>query len=176
MESVWEIENDAFAISGTYEIVKHEHICQKLVIDCSIGKGVSCSVELQAGRLSPLFRTFHAISPAYQCGSESVSIVDTAKLPLSSLFPPSINEINYPNLTEFHISDISDTPKELQKMLASLPVSTKSVFISSTPIFGIPKIDVFFTEEEEQAEMKKNEEIRVQLDSLSVNGVFWSDV
>ena len=134
------------------------------------------SAELQRHRLSSLFLADHALFTTHQLVFDNLSSLDSAKLPLSSLFPPSINEVHYPNLTEFHISDISDTPKELQKMLASLPVSTKSVFISSTPIFGIPKIDVFFTEEEEQAEMKKNEEIRVQLDSLSVNGAFWSDV
>ena len=77
--------------------------------------------------------------------------------------------MHYPNLTEFHISEITDTPKEMQKMLASLPVTTKSVFISSTRISGIPKIDVFFTEEEDKAEMKKSEEVHLRLDTLSVN-------
>lgn len=57
----------------------------------------------------------------------------------------------------------------MQKMLASLPVTTKSVFISSTRISGIPKIDVFFTEEEDKAEMKKSEEVHLRLDTLSVN-------
>lgn len=66
---------------------------------------------------------------------DHLSSLDTAKLPLSSLFPPSINEVHYPNLTEFHISEITDSPKEMQKMLASLPVTTKSVFISSTRYF-----------------------------------------
>ena len=77
--------------------------------------------------------------------------------------------MHYPNLTEFHISEITDTPKEMQKMLASLPVTTKSVFISSTRVSGIPKIDVFFTEEEDKAEMKKSEEVHLRLDTLSVN-------
>ena len=90
-------------------------------------------------------------------------------MPLSSLFPPSISEINYPNLTEFHISEINDTPKEMQKMLAWLPVTTKSVFISTTRLSVIPKIDVFFKEEEEKAEMKKNGELHLHLDTLSVN-------
>ena len=57
----------------------------------------------------------------------------------------------------------------MQKMLASLPVTTKSVFISSTRVSGIPKIDVFFTEEEDKAEMKKSEEVHLRLDTLSVN-------
>ena len=97
--------------------------------------GVIVSAELQRHRLSSLFLADHALFTTHQLVFDNLSSLDSAKLPLSSLFPPSINEVHYPNLTEFHISEITDTPREMQKMLASLPVTTKSVFISSTRYF-----------------------------------------
>ena len=96
---------------------------------------VIASAELQRRRLSSLFLADHALFTTHQLVFDNLSSLDSAKLPLSSLFPPSINEVHYPNLTEFHISEITDTPREMQKMLASLPVTTKSVFISSTRYF-----------------------------------------